>query len=475
MPALTRKAFLKNLAALAAGSVLPRHSPAADAACAARAVIRDQGIVDLHCHPSLKMYLLGRRIWDKSHPGAGTNPFAMQITVDELKHGWMKGLLCAHHLPERAITREALLFRILYPLVRGIHHLGRKIENEDDSNFTQINIMMDELETQLHRANQEQCEVKFVVARSYAEFERAIRDGCIPVAHAIEGAHALGRNSPLDPVDCRKLPADFPEPGSMHDGAAYYLRNLDALKARGVCLMTLSHFFENDLSFPVEGISADAKRVIGLDFDPTDCNRRLTRIGERVVERMLDIGMIVDLTHAAPKVRAQVFQINDDREKAGKPVRPLTFTHTGSREVFEQHAAQCKGRPDARYGLYDVDCKEIDRICACRGVIGVIPENFWLVGCDAGLDPASADQYRDGIDYMVDTIRAINARTRTKQYDNIAIGTDFDGFADAPRDLHKPSQLGALVERLKKAGVRPDQICKITSGNALRLLRTGWT
>ena len=82
--------------------------------------------------------------------------------------------------------------------------------------------------------------------------------------------------------------------------------------------------------------------------------------------------------------------------------------------------------------------------------------------------------FKDGIAYIVETVEYINSRTPKKQYDNVSIGTDFDGFADAPRDLFKPSQLHALVDALRAKGISDENVEKITSGNALRLLRCGW-
>jgi microsomal dipeptidase-like Zn-dependent dipeptidase len=478
MPTLYRRDFLRHLTGIAASlAALPRLLLGDPAQATTGAKINDFGIVDLHCHPSLKMYLWGRRIWKKYPSAAGANELTMQITTDELSRGYVKGILCAHYLIERAFTREPTLLKTLFPWIERIDDLAHKVEYEDAQNFTQINIMMDDLEDQLHRANQEQDRVRFTIARSFPEFSQALSEGRIPVAHAIEGAHALGRNLPLTSIDCDRPPPQSPQAGSMHGAAADYIRNLEALKARGVCLMAIGHIFENDIAFPVEGISADEKKKLGLHwvYEPARCERALPPIGRAVVERMLDIGMIVDLTHATPAVRKDVFQINRDREKSGKKMRPLTFTHTGSRAVFDKYDDQYNGGRYKDFGYYDVDDAQIEEICECGGVIAVIPENFWLLGCDTKLDSKYGSLFKDGIEYMVETMIDINGRTGAKDFDNIAIGTDFDGFADAPRDLHKPSQLGALIDALRRHNLNDAQIRKITSLNALRLLEYGWT
>ena len=201
--------------------------------------------------------------------------------------------------------------------------------------------------------------------------------------------------------------------------------------------MSLGHFFSNDLVSPVEGISPDAKWLLDMDWTYTpDQDYPLTEIGTAVVRRMLDIGMIVDLTHSTPRARQDVFKLNKDRLNEGKKMRPLTFTHTGARSVFEKH--ECANNAYDNFKFYDASNEEIDAICECEGTIGIIPENYWLIGCDAALDKKNKEKYKNGIEYIVETIEYLNCKTRTKNYDNISIGTDFDGLADAPTKVGEP-------------------------------------
>ena len=429
--------------------------------------INDFGIVDLHCHPSLKMYLWNSKIWKRYHPSAGANPFSLQYTVDELAGGYAKGLLVAHYLVEAAMTRESAVLKKLFPLIKRLFlGLADKVENEDYSNFTQVNLIIDTLETHIHLANQKQGEVKFVIARDFSEFEQALSQSRIPIAHAVEGAHALGRNFPLTKSNQARRQKTPAEDLKHHS----YIRNLEALSARGVCLMTIGHIFQNDLVFPVEGISPDTKQIIQMDWTYTpEKNFPLTDIGKTVVSKMLDIGMIVDLTHSTPAARKDVFDLNRSRVAEGKKMRPLSFTHAGAQHIFEKYEG-CNQNIYDNYKFYDASDDEIDWICECDGTIGIIPENFWLIGCDTGLNK----KYKNGIDYIVETIQYINSKSRTKNYDNISLGTDFDGFADAPGDLFKPSQFPNLIDRMRSNAISDVNIRKITSGNALRLLRHGW-
>jgi microsomal dipeptidase-like Zn-dependent dipeptidase len=493
MNKLGRSEFIRTTAmALAGVTLVPRFSlgkdlssalPKAERTFPAREkeAINEFGIVDLHCHPSLKMDLWDKKIWKHSSPSPGINPVSMTYTVDELASGYVKGFLATHHLLEAALTRESGLLKKLFPLIRQwFSDLADKVEHDDFSNFTQINDIIDKFEKQIKLANQKQNKVQFVIACNFSEFEQALSESKIPIAHAVEGSHALGRNFPTTrrrnqaqretkqvkgEECCGNMTVPNPEP---------YICNLEALKARGVCLMSLGHFFRNDLVFPIEGIAPDAKETIDMFWTYTpDQNFPLKEIGRIVVQKMLDIGMIVDLTHSTPAARKDVFDLNRKRLDEGKKMRPLTFTHTGAKYIFEKYEV-CSRNAYDNYKFYDVCDEEIDWICECEGTIGIIPENFWLIGCSASINKDEKEKYKNGIDYIVETIEYINSKTRTKKYDNISIGTDFDGFADAPKDLYKPSQLHSLIEALQRKKICDDYIRKITSGNALRLLRYGW-
>jgi membrane dipeptidase len=285
------------------------------------------------------------------------------------------------------------------------------------------------------------------------------------VAHAIEGGHALGRYKPrskkrkLSDLESSKLQ----NPNSLE---RLYISHLEEFKARGVCMMTLSHFFENDISFPVEGISPDQKKKLGMEwnYDPWVDNKPLPDLGITVVKKMLDIGIIVDVAHTTPNVRSDVFKINDERAIK----RPIVFSHVGAQGVFEKY----NKNPDYdNYKYYCVSDPEILKIKECGGIIGVIPEVFWLTGCNDHLK-GCGNKFRNGIDYIIETIEYIHKVSGT--YDNIGIGTDFDGLACAPIDLYKASQLKNLINAMEKSGISKEDINKILYKNTQRVLKNGW-
>jgi len=480
---ISRNFFLKQVGCLAAGYLffpkwlLPEAS-------ARRPVFKSQdlGIVDLHCHPSLKMYLWERDMRRHHHPGRGDNEFNQQIDIYTLEEGYVKGMVASHYLVEASVATEWNSLKAAFWGIKNLFpKLQDKLEHGDYSNFTQINVMIDILENQVHLVNQYLKTEKFIIARNFREYKAAIDKGQIPIAHAIEGAHALGRDKP---VNASAKSSYKPIVGKMQESAhtvgspvdaSKYILNLEALKLRGVCLITIAHLFENDIAYPCEGIAVNEKHSLKMSwsFDPGKNNFELKPVGEEVVKAMLDLGIIVDLTHSTPAIRKQVFKINNDR---GDRKRPLTFTHVGSREMFDRYDNRYNRGANKNYGFYCVDKEEIEAICACNGVIGVVFENFWLTGCNRQIDKHDRKTFSQVIPFIIETILDINSKTNGN-FNNIAIGSDFDGFAYAESDLYKPPQLKDLIDAMKKYPAHAftdEEIRKIFSLNALRLLEEGW-
>ena len=505
MNKLRRAEFFKKISLLLAGYfIIPKLAGARTLFKEMTdSVMNPYAIIDLHCHPSLKMYLLSKRMW-KAHLGKspGSNLIHMQEDSKELSTGNVQGMIAAHYLPEIGIRKDWGTVEAIWPLIKLLlFKTSDKVEHGDYSNFAQVNIMLYTLESQIYIVNEKLkgCHdpgIQFVIARSYEEFEQALDPKrcprTIPIAHAIEGAHALGREEfPEEQarmagfsekqIEFGRLGNGFMDKNKKN-GSNPYIDNLHALKERGVCMMTLGHFFENDLVCPVDGMSPDSKKIPGMcwNYDNAKDNFPLKKkVGVEVVKEMLKIGMIVDITHTTPAARDKIYTLNREnnlqRKIDGKEPRPLVFSHVGAQCIFEKHNTVNNLQ---HYGFYDVSDEDIYQISLCCGVMGVIPENFWLVGADThmaddGFDP---EDFVYGIEYIIETIQYINSKTVKQDYSNIGIGTDFDGLADNPADLYKASQLNHLIDRLRSdiPGIKEWQLTAITSGNARRLLKYGW-
>jgi hypothetical protein len=90
---------------------------------------------------------------------------------------------------------------------------------------------------------------------------------------------------------------------------------------------------------------------------------------------------------------------------------------------------------------------------------------YWLCGSESTPD--------FGIEHIFNTIKHI-AKVCGGSYDNIAIGTDMDGFTQPIDDLYEPSQMVRLTQSMLDAGISEENIKKILGGNALRVMAEGW-
>jgi membrane dipeptidase len=155
---------------------------------------------------------------------------------------------------------------------------------------------------------------------------------------------------------------------------------------------------------------------------------------------MVDLGMMIDISHCTPAARKRVFQIVGNRS-------PLLATHVGAYGI----------NPDP-YNLKDW---EIKAIANTGGVVGVIFMNYWLM----------PHETKRGLNFIAHTIDRF---VKVGGIEHVGVGTDFDGFTDPPDDLPDASSLYKLTQRLVAEEYSSEAIGKIWGGNALRALRDGW-
>ena len=121
-------------------------------------------------------------------------------------------------------------------------------------------------------------------------------------------------------------------------------------------MLTLAHFYENEVVAPVVGIPEDMQKF-GCFKQPKDLDLGLGEIGPAVVEEMLRVGMILDLTHCTPKARLQIYDLCGNQ-------RPLMFSHVGVQPLADDPMSPTED--------------EIRRIADTGGVVAMIFMNYWL-------------------------------------------------------------------------------------------------
>jgi membrane dipeptidase len=194
------------------------------------------------------------------------------------------------------------------------------------------------------------------------------------------------------------------------DGLEGRLENLRELHRRGLRLVQLLHFVDNDL-----GSNQTA---------PYD-DRGLTAFGREVVRESNRLGVLVDLAHANTRT------IMDALETS---TAPLLFSHTGAKAL---HTGD-------RY-LTD---NEIRAIAAKGGLIGIWPAADFKTA--AGM------------------VRHIDHVKRLVGVDHIAIGSDLRGMSYFPA-FGEEANFRAIADGLVEGGYTDDEIGRIMGGNFFRV------
>lgn len=214
------------------------------------------------------------------------------------------------------------------------------------------------------------------------------------------------------------------------------LKKLDALYDRGVRMMTLVWNDENELGYP------NFPDYEGLFYGRTPFSlrgsRRLKPFGIQAVERMHELGMIVDTSHSSDGVFSDVAAIS---KRSGVP---FCVSHTAAASVW-----------NCARNLTD---QQIKTVADCGGVVG-------LYFCADFLSPDhTAEGQRRAV--LAHARAIINAGGS----DVLAFGSDFDGIPPNPY-LKNPSIMPDLIEDfIREFGSETTE--KICYKNAFRLFST---
>ena len=202
------------------------------------------------------------------------------------------------------------------------------------------------------------------------------------------------------------------------------MERLDQLYERGIRLMTLTWNYQNCIGNP----NSREEQVM---------QKGLTTFGKEVVERMNELGILVDVSHLSDGGFWDCVQVGR---------KPIVASHSNARSLC----------PHPR-NMTD----EMLRALGEKG--GVAGVNFYSVFlCGEGR--------RATVDDMVQHIRHM---IHCAGEDAVALGTDFDGFEDTalPEGIRDVQDMKLLWDGMRKAGITSRQIEKIACNNILRVLR----
>ena len=209
---------------------------------------------------------------------------------------------------------------------------------------------------------------------------------------------------------------------------------LEELYGRGVRLITLTWNYRNCIGSP-------------NSREPEVMRQGLTRFGLETVERMNDLGMIVDVSHLSD---------GGFRDCVRRSKKSVIACHSNAR-------ALC---PHPR-NLTD---EMLHALGENGGAAGV---NFY--GAFLRQTGGGGSQ-KDGKEVLPagikDIVRHIRYMTDRAGEDAVALGTDFDGFdrKALPAGIEGVQDMDLLWDEMKRAGFTERQIEKTAYGNVMRIL-----
>jgi membrane dipeptidase len=269
----------------------------------------------------------------------------------------------------------------------------------------------------------------FELAASAGDVMRIHRAGRIASLIGVEGGHSIGDS----------------------------LAVLRELYRAGARYMTITHSRNDDWA----DAATDQPRHGGL-----------TRFGEEVVREMNRLGMLVDLSHVAPRTMQAaiavsaapvIFSHSSARALDGHPrnvpdevlamlprqggVVMVSFVTSFTSEAVRAHDAARSGEEARLKALHPEDAERVERELAAWSAAHPAPH-------------ATLAQVADHVDHV----------RQVAGIDHVGLGSDFDGMTSVPDGLGDVAQYPVLLAELLRRGYSDDDVKKVAGANLLRVL-----
>jgi len=246
------------------------------------------------------------------------------------------------------------------------------------------------------------------------------------------------------------------------------ISNLEKLHARGARYMTLT--WNNSTSWASSAADERAKKDLGHPYG-------LNALGEQIVKRMNELGMIVDISHVGEKTFYDAIRIS---------TKPVIASHSCTYALCpvprnltdEQIKAVGKNGGVIQFNFYSgfVDSSFRDKNNAFirkhqqekDSLLKSNPSDFYA-------NLYLHEKYKDEIDgvrpsltLLIDHLDHI---VKLIGVNHVGLGSDFDGINSSPRELNDVTNMPLITEELMKRGYSKKDIFKILGGNFIRVLK----
>lgn len=246
------------------------------------------------------------------------------------------------------------------------------------------------------------------------------------------------------------------------------ISNLEKLHARGARYMTLT--WNNSTSWASSAADERVKKDLGHPYG-------LNALGEQIVKRMNELGMIVDISHVGERTFYDAIRIS---------TKPVIASHSCAYALCpvprnltdEQIKAVGKNGGVIQLNFYSgfVDSSFRDKNNAFirkhqqekDSLLKSNPSDFYA-------NLYLHEKYKDEIDgvrpsltLLIDHLDHI---VKLIGVNHVGLGSDFDGINSSPRELNDVTNMPLITEELMKRGYSKKDIFKILGGNFIRVLK----
>jgi membrane dipeptidase len=281
---------------------------------------------------------------------------------------------------------------------------------------------------------------RMTIVKTPAELKQAIKEKRLAAMMGVEGGHMIEDK----------------------------IENLDALYVRGVRYMTLT--WNNSTSWATSAADETTK-------GDSLAHKGLTDLGKKIVQRMNDLGMLIDISHNGEQTFWDVIKLTkkpiiashscvwafchhrrnlkDNQIKAiakNGGVIQLNFYAGFLDSTYEKKAAQliAKHKP------------EIDSLVAH----GTQPDYAGIMTMEKYKEETNA--IRPPLSLLIDHLDYI---VKLVGVDFVGLGSDFDGIEAAPRELNGVQDFPLVTKALLERGYSKKDVRKILGENFLRVFK----
>ncbi len=248
-------------------------------------------------------------------------------------------------------------------------------------------------------------------------------------------------------------------PIGMENGAPIEtVEDLEHFYDRGVRYITLTHGRDN--------------HICDSSYDSTRTWGGLSPFGEKIVDHMNRLGMMVDISHLTDSTIAQVLR---------RSAAPVIATHSSARHFtpgWERNLSDELIRSTASKGgvvmvsfgssFIRGEYLEQNRALSSR-IEAFLEENNIDLGSERGFLYREEQRKSNPIGTLPELVDHIDHIVDLVGIDHVGLGSDYDGVTGLPEGLEDASTYPNLIAELLRRGYSEEDIAKILGGNALRV------